>query len=370
MKKYSGLIFLAVSIGLAIIFISNKPVAVAKEESVKIPFVESMMLISQNTKASISSQGIISPSASITLISELGSKVEWISLKMQTGSSFLEGDTLIILDKRDYELALITAESDVLNAKVNLEREKAESDLATKEWKRVGAGSGSDLALRKPQLAQAKATFAASEANLERAQRNLKRTVFIAPFDGRVKLKNIDVGATVFPGTILGTIYKSKSFEVRLPIADQDVPFTGLSFNGQKIDGYKQLDVKFYQGKNSFDGKIIRAEAEVDPLTRMLSVVAEIENDITNNIVVGQFVQALISGGIISNVTILPRSSVRNESVWVIDKNLKLYNRPVEIIRYESEFALIGDGLELGDRLLTSRLSSLVNGLQVTFELN
>ncbi len=370
MKKYSGIIFLTICIILAIVFTLNKPIAVAKEEAVKIPFVESMMLIPQNTRASISSQGIISPSASITLISELGSKVEWISLKMQTGSSFLKGDTLIILDKRDYELALITAESNVLNAKVNLEREKAESDLATKEWKRVGAGSGSDLALRKPQLAKANATFAASEANLERAQRNLKRTVFIAPFDGRVKLKNIDVGATVFPGTILGTIYKSKAFEVRLPIADQDVPFTGLSFNGQKIKSFKQLDVQFTQGENIFDGKIIRAEAEVDPLTRMLSVVAQINNDVTNNIVVGQFVQAIIYGNEISDVTILPRASVRNESIWVIDKDLKLFNRPVEIVRFESEFALVGEGLEEGDRLLTSRLSSLVNGLQVTFELN
>lgn len=370
MKKYSGIIFLTICIILAIVFTLNKPIAVAKEEAVKIPFVESMMLIPQNTRASISSQGIISPSASITLISELGSKVEWISLKMQTGSSFLKGDTLIILDKRDYELALITAESNVLNAKVNLEREKAESDLATKEWKRVGAGSGSDLALRKPQLAKANATFAASEANLERAQRNLKRTVFIAPFDGRVKLKNIDVGATVFPGTILGTIYKSKAFEVRLPIADQDVPFTGLSFNGQKIKSFKQLDVQFTQGENIFDGKIIRAEAEVDPLTRMLSVVAQISDDVTNNIVVGQFVQAIIYGNEISDVTILPRASVRNESIWVIDKDLKLFNRPVEIVRFESEFALVGEGLEEGDRLLTSRLSSLVNGLQVTFELN
>lgn len=370
MKKYSGIIFLTICIILAIVFTLNKPIAVAKEEAVKIPFVESMMLIPQNTRASISSQGIISPSASITLISELGSKVEWISLKMQTGSSFLKGDTLIILDKRDYELVLITAESNVLNAKVNLEREKAESDLATKEWKRVGAGSGSDLALRKPQLAKANATFAASEANLERAQRNLKRTVFIAPFDGRVKLKNIDVGATVFPGTILGTIYKSKAFEVRLPIADQDVPFTGLSFNGQKIKSFKQLDVQFTQGENIFDGKIIRAEAEVDPLTRMLSVVAQINNDVTNNIVVGQFVQAIIYGNEISDVTILPRASVRNESIWVIDKDLKLFNRPVEIVRFESEFALVGEGLEEGDRLLTSRLSSLVNGLQVTFELN
>lgn len=370
MKKYGSLIFLITCIFLAFIFVSNKPVAVAKEEVLKTPFVESMMLIPQNTKASISTQGIISPSASITLISELSSKVEWISTKMQTGSSFLEGDTLIILDKRDYELALITAESNVLNAKVNLEREKAESDLATKEWNRVGAGSGSDLALRKPQLAKANATFAASKANLERAQRNLKRTVFIAPFDGRVKSKNIDVSATVFPGTILGMIYKSKYFEVRLPIADQDVPFTGLSFNGQKIESLKQLDVQFTLGENIFDGKIIRAEAEVDPTTRMLSAVAQINNEFAENIVVGQFVQAIVYGLEINNVTILPRASVRNESVWVVDKDLKLYNRPVEIIRYESEFVLIGEGFENSDRLLTSRLSSLINGLQVTFELN
>ena len=48
---------------------------------------------------------------------------------MEEGSSFNRGDTLIKLDRRDYELALITAEANVLNAEVNLEREKAESLL-------------------------------------------------------------------------------------------------------------------------------------------------------------------------------------------------------------------------------------------------
>ena len=47
-----------------------------------------------------------------------------------------------------------------------------------------------------------------------------------------------------------------------------------------------------------------------------------------------------------------------------------LYSRPVEVLRYENEFALIDEGIEAGDRLLTSRLSSLVNGLKVTFDLN
>ena len=94
-----------------------------------------MMIIPQAVKASISSQGIVQPESELNIISELNSRVKWLSSKMEAGSSFDEGDTLIMLDERDYELALISAESQVLNAKVNLEREQAESELAKKEWK-------------------------------------------------------------------------------------------------------------------------------------------------------------------------------------------------------------------------------------------
>ena len=374
MKKYFGLLFLIASIALAIFMIKNKSMAVSEKVEANIPYVKTMMLLPQTVNASIASQGVISPETALTLLSELNSKVDWISPRMETGSSFTKGDTLLILDKRDYELALITAESNVLNAEVNLEREKAESDLASKEWKRVGTGAGSDLALRKPQLAQAKATLAAAQATLERAQRNLKRTVFIAPFDGRVRTKNVNPGAIIFPGTALGNIYATKSFEVRLPIADQDVPFTGLDFNGRQIPEDKQLDVEFSLGNSNLKGKVVRAEAEVDPMTRMLSIVARIDNtpsvSNSNPIAVGQFVQATIYGIEIPDVVVLPRTAVRDEGVWVVDTSMILYNRPVDVLRYENEFALIGEGIEPGDRLLTSRLSSLVNGLKVTFELN
>ena len=88
------------------------------------------MILPRTVKASISSQGIVQPESELILLSELSSRVEWLSPKMEAGSSFKQGDTLIVLDKRDYELALISAESEVLNAEVNLEREQAESDLA------------------------------------------------------------------------------------------------------------------------------------------------------------------------------------------------------------------------------------------------
>ena len=373
MKKYIGLIILAFSIIIAGVLIKSRPVAVPKENKEAIPYVKTMMIFPRTVKASISSQGIVQPESELILLSELSSRVEWLSPKMEAGSSFKQGDTLIVLDKRDYELALISAESQVLNAEVNLEREQAESELAKKEWKRVGAGLGSDLALRKPQMAQAKATYAAAKASLEQAKRNLSRTIFIAPFDGRVRTSRIDIGTTVFPGTSIGNIYATDAYEVRLPIADQDVPYSGLEFNGQKIEENKRLDVIIIQGDNKWPAKIVRTEAEIDPVTRMMAVVAKVDNSdkkmFTTPLAVGQFVEAKISGIEILNISVLPRSSVRNESVWVVDNQMSMQNRSVDVLRNEDDFALIGEGFEPGDRLLTSRVSSLVNGLRVTLEL-
>lgn len=373
MKKYIGIIIIGVSIIVATILINSRSIAVAEEKKEEVPYVKTMMILPRTVEASISSQGIVQPESQLTLLSELNSRVEWLSSKMEAGSSFKQGDTLIILDKRDYELALITAESQVLNAEVNLEREQAESELAKKEWNRVGAGSGSDLALRKPQMAQAKATYAAAKARLEQAKRNLGRTIFIAPFNGRVRTSNIELGTTVFPGTSIGNIYATGAYEIRLPVADQDVPFIGLEFNGQKIEESSRLDVIIMQGENKWAAKVIRTEAEIDPVTKMMAVVAKVNNlnkkTFRTPLAVGQFVQAKISGIEIQNISVLPRLSVRNESVWIVDNQMLMQNRLVEVIRNEDEFALIREGFEPGDRLLTSRVSSLVNGLKVTLEL-
>ena len=105
MKKYFGPVFLIASVIIAITLIRNKPTAEIKEVEKNIPFVKTMILKSQKVKARISSQGFIKPKSELNILSELNARVEWISSKMEPGSSFNEGDTLIKLDKRDYELA-------------------------------------------------------------------------------------------------------------------------------------------------------------------------------------------------------------------------------------------------------------------------
>jgi multidrug efflux pump subunit AcrA (membrane-fusion protein) len=107
----------------------------------------------------------------------------------------------------------------------------------------------------------------------------------------------------------------------------------------------------------------------------MLAIVARIDNrkmkaTSQTPLAIGQYVSAAITGIEIENISLIPRTLVRNKSVWVIDDNKVLRKRNVEILRFENENAFIGNGFAIGDRLLITRLSSLVDGFKVTYDLD
>ena len=375
MKKNIGITILIISIILTMLLVSNKKEADTIITEIDIPLVKVLPLIQNTINATIQSQGTIFPANEIIILSEINARVAWVSKKLDNGASFNKGDTLVKLDSRDYELALISAESNILNAKVNLEREQAEFDLANKEWERVGSGKASDLTLRKPQLAQAEAIWAASKAAVEQAQRNLDRTAIIAPFSGRVRNKNINVGSSLFPGTSIAKIYSTDFYEIRLPISDRDMPFTGLLFDGKSIPSYKQLDVVFsLDNQDICKGKIVRTESEKDYKTKMVVLIAKIDvgkNYNKNNLLtIDQFLEAKIIGIELEDSIQIPRSLVRNSYVWVIDSGRKLRKRKVDIFRYEKEIAILKDGIVKGDYLLMSRMNTLVDGMLVDININ
>ena len=374
MKKYIGGIILIFSIIISMILITYENQVPEKENQAIVPFVKTAKLESQNITANIKSQGFITPSLEINILAEVNAQVKWISNSMYTGASFSKGDTLIKLDSRDYELALISAESNVNNAEVNLKREIAESDLANKEWSRIGSGEGSDLTLRKPQLAQAESILAAAKAQFEQAKRNLERTVIIAPFNGRVLQNNTNIWSNVFAGNVLGIIYETNNYQVRLPITDQDIPFTGLRFNGNMISPINQLDVilkiEIGDSTNLLNAKVIRTEAKTDLKTQMRILVVRLninKKDYSSYLTIGQFVEATIMGVNKENIIVVSRSLIKNNEAWVVDTNSILRKRIVKVWRYENEKAYIKDGFQIGDRLITSRLSNFIDGIKVKF---
>ena len=368
-KKLTPFLIVFSSIVVFTLMIKLKPEAEFQKPNVIPQVVETMAAYPSEVRAKINSQGTIRPEHEIIITSEVSGKVEWISTKFLDGAGFSIGDTLMKIEKRDYELALISRESSLFQARLALEREEAEANLANIEWKRVGKGDASSLTLREPQLAQARAVLAAAEAAYEQSKRNLKRTEVIAPFDGRVRKKMVDIGANLVPGSRIADIYNTVNYEVRLPVADKDIPFLGIPLDGTTILESSRPSVLLTTsyGGDTFqaNGYIVRSESQIDPKTRMISVIATIPmNKINKKLKVGMFVNAEIDGLSFKNITVVPRSAVKNDMIWVVKENY-LRKKSVEVIRYENDLAFIADGLNKNDRVLVTRLDSYVDGMPV-----
>tara|TARA_B100001105_G_scaffold254414_1_gene250223 strand:- start:384 stop:1514 length:1131 start_codon:yes stop_codon:yes gene_type:complete len=368
-KKFSPLLILLGSIGVFVIMVKLKPEAEFQKPEVTHQLVEVLLALPQDVEAKISSQGTIRPEHEIVVTSEVTGKVTWISDGLRDGANFDDGDTLLKIEKRDYELALISMESNLFQARVALQREKAESELANIEWKRVGTGDASSLTLREPQLAQARAVLAAAEAAYEQSKRSLQRTSIVAPFNGRVRKKMVDLGTNLFPGNRIADIYATSFLEVRLPITDKDISFLGIPLDGamlKKRDRPKVRLIASYGGEDfEAEGFVVRSESEIDPKTRMISVIATIPNkNNARSLKVGMFVNAEIIGLSYPNIIIVPRNAVKEDMVWVVQEE-KLRRKSVEVLRFEDDYAFITDGLLMNDQVLITRLSSYVDGMPV-----
>ena len=372
-KKYTASSIIVISFGITVIMIFAKPAPKSVQNKFVPPVVETMNAIPQSYKVQINSQGTVVPRTEITLTSEIPGKIDFVSRKIQSGSSFDKGDTLLVLDQRDFELALIAAQSSMYQAQVVYERELAESEVAKKEWGNINGGKASNLALRKPQLDQAKAALAAAEANYQRALLNVERTYILAPFKGRVRNEYVDVGMVVSPGTPLAQIYAVDMVEVTLPIAESDIKFLSIPLDGRMVPFSKQpgmtLSSSFAGFTQRWNGKILRSAAEIDSRTRMLSVIGQVpvkpSKQSTVPIKVGMFVNATIEGRSFNDIFVIPREKVRDGEVWVLNNEGILSKREVSVLRYEKDKALISNGFEAGDKVLLTRLDVLVEGMKL-----
>ncbi|MEE9281799.1 MAG: efflux transporter periplasmic adaptor subunit, partial [Myxococcota bacterium] len=81
---------------------------------------------------------------------------------------------------------------------------------------------------------------------------------------------------------------------------------------------------------------------------------------------IGLFVEAEILGARLERAVVLPRSALRSgNQVLVVDSDSRLRYRPVEVVRRAGDEAVIGAGLEAGDRVCLSPLEAAFDGMAV-----
>ena len=73
-------------------------------------------------------------------MSEVRGKVVNVAPAFRAGGFFEQGETLLEIDKRDYETAVISAEATLARAKLALAEEEASAAQARTDWNRLNPG--------------------------------------------------------------------------------------------------------------------------------------------------------------------------------------------------------------------------------------
>lgn len=331
-----------------------------------------------NLTLQVRAEGTVAPRTESQLVPEISGRVVEVSPSLAAGGFFEEGDVLLRIETRVYELAITRAEATIEQARLRLTTERQEAEVARLEWESLGSGEPSPLLFREPQIAEVQASLAAAEATLEQARYDLDRTVLRAPFSGRVRSKQVDVGQFVQRGMSLATLYSVDLAEVRLPIPNSELEYCRLPLayrdGSSEVAGPKvKLTARFAGEDHTWHGRIVRTEGEIDPRTRMVNAIAQVrdpyargENSRRPPLAVGMFVQAEIEGIRVRDVIRAPRTALREGNViFVVDRRGRLRFREVVPLRAERDVVLIKEGLEEGELICLSPMEAAVNGMTV-----
>ena len=375
------ILVLAAGGGGYLLLVSLRPEAIPAVQHVPVPVVRAVEAVERTIQIIVRTQGNVDARTEIDLVPEVSGKVIEMSPSLTSGGFFEEGEVLLAIDPRSFELAITREKASVARAEQLLKIEEAEAEVARKEWLELGRGEKpSPLVLREPQLAEARAVLAAAQAVLQEAELDRDRTKIAAPFAGRVRRSAVDVGQFVTRGERLARLYAVDYAEVRLPVPDEELAYIDLLLDyrggGVVQDGpLVNLHADFAGRRHTWTGRIVRTDGEIDSRTRQVVLIAQVENpygrsqDQRPPLAVGMFVQAEILGRHYEDVIALPPSAIRNRNkVLVIDEDERLHLREVEVLRSNRDSVLITSGLDAGELVCLSILETVTEGMKVQID--
>ena len=361
-----------------------RPQPVAKPPIRALPAVTVVAAKAASVDIVVESQGTVAARTQTSLVAEVSGRLEFVADALYAGSFFQKDELLARIDDSEYKANLAAARSRRAEALLALEQERAASSQAREDWDSLAqAGQPTALLLRLPQLARAEANLAAAEAAVAIAERDLARAEIRAPYDGRVREKFVDLGQMVTArATQIASVYATDVAEIRLPISLGDLAFLDLPEAFRNNDSpvpETPVTLEAVYGGQTFawQGRIHRSEGAVNPQTRLLILVAQVQDPYAQSpdqprrppLKLGSFVTARIVGRTLPNAFELPREALRaDDCLYIVDTENHLHIRPVSVFKRTPTTIVVASGLQDGERVCLTPLQYAVEGMEVAVD--
>jgi membrane fusion protein (multidrug efflux system) len=210
------------------------------------------------------------------------------------------------------------------------------------------------------------ATLRVSEAVVSRLETEQSYQKVVAPFDGVVSKRNVDLGSLITAGSGSNV---SSLFELQQPSTMKvfiDVPQSWAS----SITAGTSASVEFSELPNeTFQAKVVRTSGALDPSTRTLLTELHLPNT-DGRLIPGMYAQVKLSLTSANNPLIVPASTLVIDSSGVqvvnIDESHHVARVPVRLGRDFGREVEVVSGVTPNMRLVLSPREDLRNGEEVT----
>ncbi len=385
MKIYLRIILIVGIIGIAaavaFFLIKTKPTARKKTISIGAPLVETLAASPVDERMLVQALGKVVPAREVTLFPQVSGKIEGIGAKFQPGGRFREGEELLKIDDRDYQILARQREADVSRVMLEFKMEKGRKMIAEQEWDLLSSeinptDFGRDLALHKPQLESAEAALLSARSNLRKAQLDIERSFIKAPFNAVVVEKFVDRGQYVSPGSKLVSLVGIDEFWIQLSIPAKHLGWLKIPEINAESGSLVTILEDAQTGKKPAlrEGRIVRLLADVDPTGQMARLLVSVKDpynldqagdDTRLPLLLGSYVNVVIEGSEWKGIYPIPRHILReNDRVWIAGPENRLEIRDVSVIWKTNEFAYL-TGLQPGEIVITSNIATPVSGMQL-----
>lgn len=197
-----------------------------------------------------------------------------------------------------------------------------------------------------------------NKADIELVKVSIAKTEIRAPFDGRIGLRNISLGAYVSPADVIATIRQVDQLKLEFTVPEKYstnfVPGKKISFS---IDGVRQR----------FEATVMASEYFIDANTRSLNIKALVK-DKHASLVPGAFAKVALDLAKDNNAIIVPTQAIiplsRGKQIIVYKSGAPQF-LPVTTGIRDSVYVQVLSGVNLGDTVLISGLMSVKPNSQI-----
>lgn len=277
----------------------------------------------------------------VVIASEVPGRV--VKLGFEKGDTVKAGQPLVWLD--DSRL------------KAELSAAQAERGMARLDYDKLSALAERKASVSEFQLEQAKLKLDAAEARISSILASLEKLMITAPFSGTLVSKSVEQGAIVAPGQPLSRLINIVPIKL-----STGVPETAISDFGV---GKKAVVVFDAYPSKKYTGKVTYIAPEVDLRARTFECELELPNEdmkiMPEMSAKVTFIRKELPGSIL-----IPQESIvelaDGHVVFIVENGEFARQRRVTIEDMAEEMALIGEGLEAGEQLVTLGQRGLIDG--------